>query len=185
MSNQIILLNKPFRCLSQFTDETGRDTLAHYIKDKGFYAAGRLDYDSEGLLVLTNQGKLQAYLTDPKFKKPKTYLAQVEGRLTKSAIDDLQHGVMLKEGMTLPAQAKKISPPKIWPRNPPIRYRQNMTESWVKLVITEGKNRQVRRMLAAVGFPCLRLIRLSVGDWHLQDLGVGQSRRLTIKVTDY
>lgn len=181
MSRQVILFNKPFRCLSQFTDDGGRDTLANYIREKGFYAAGRLDYDSEGLLILTNHGKLQAEIAHPDFKKPKTYLAQVEGNLSKAALRDLQQGVLLKDGMTRPAQAKKCSPPPLWPRNPPVRYRQHIPESWVKLTITEGRNRQVRRMLAHVGFPCLRLVRLSVGDWHLQDLQPGQWRRLTLK----
>lgn len=181
MSRQIILLNKPFRCLSQFTDDEGRDTLANYISEKGFYAAGRLDYDSEGLLILTNNGKLQAEISHPKFKKPKTYLAQVEGNISKTALRDLQQGILLKDGMTRPAQVKKCSPPKLWQRDPPVRFRQNIPESWVKLTITEGRNRQVRRMLAQVGFPCLRLVRLSVGDWQLQDLQPGQWRRLKAK----
>lgn len=186
---QVILFNKPFRCLSQFTDNQGdrqdnsrryhqhqgtRDTLANYISEKGFYAAGRLDYDSEGLLILTNNGKLQAQIADPKFKKPKTYIAQVEGNIDKHALKALQSGVLLKDGQTLPAMVKKISPPKLWRRNPPVRYRKNIPESWVKLTITEGRNRQVRRMLAHVGFPCLRLVRVSVGDWHLGSLSVGQ-----------
>lgn len=178
MKSNIILLNKPFRCLSQFTDDQGRDTLANYIADKGYYAAGRLDYDSEGLLILTNNGKLQAQIADPQFKKPKTYIAQVEGSINKAAIKALQNGVLLKDGMTLPAVAKKISPPKLWPRNPPVRYRKNVPESWVKLTITEGRNRQVRRMLANVGFPCLRLVRWSIGDWSLQNLAPGECRRI-------
>ncbi len=171
---QIILFNKPFHCLSQFTDSEGRDTLANYISDKGFYPAGRLDYDSEGLLILTNNGKLQAQIANPKFNKPKTYLAQVEGSIDKAAIKALRDGVVLKDGLTRPAIVKKISPPKLWQRNPPVRYRKNIPESWVKITITEGRNRQVRRMLANVGFPCLRLVRLSIGDWHLQDLQPGQ-----------
>lgn len=181
----VILLNKPFRCLSQFTDErTGgekRDTLANYIAEKGFYPAGRLDYDSEGLLVLTNSGKLQAKIANPQFKLPKTYLAQVEGNIDKAAIRHLQDGVVLKDGMTSPAIVKKVGPPKLWPRNPPVRYRKHIPESWVKLTITEGRNRQVRRMCAHVGFPCLRLVRLSVGNWHLHDLKVGQYRVLTVQ----
>ncbi len=178
---QIILFNKPFHCLSQFTDNEGRDTLANYITNKGFYPAGRLDYDSEGLLVLTNNGKLQAEITAPTFHKPKTYLVQVEGSIDKTAIKALQNGVMLKDGMTRPAIVKKVSPPKIWQRNPPVRYRKSVPESWVKITITEGRNRQVRRMLANVGFPCLRLIRLSVGNWHLQDLQPGQFQYLSVK----
>ncbi len=181
MSTQIILLNKPFHCLSQFTDDQGRDTLANYIDKKGFYAAGRLDYDSEGLLVLTNNGKVQAQIADPKFDKAKTYLVQVEGNIDKPAIKALQNGVVLKDGLTQPAKVKKVSPPKLWPRNPPVRYRKTIPDSWVKITLTEGRNRQVRRMLAHVGFPCLRLIRLSVGDWHLQDLQPGQYRHLTTK----
>lgn len=181
MISAIILFNKPFRCLSQFTDEQGRDTLANHINDKGFYPAGRLDYDSEGLLVLTNNGKLQAQIAHPDFKKPKTYLAQVEGNISKAAIRELQQGVLLKDGMTRPAQVKKCAPPKLWQRQPPVRFRQNIPESWVKITLTEGRNRQVRRMLAQVGFPCLRLVRLSIGDWQLQDLQPAQSRRLTLK----
>ncbi len=179
------MFNKPFRCLSQFTDDKGRDTLANYITDKGFYPAGRLDYDSEGLLILTDNGKLQAEISNPDYNKPKTYLAQVEGNIDKQAIRTLQSGVELKDGITRPAVAKKISPPKLWQRHPRVRYRKNAAESWVKLIITEGRNRQVRRMLAAVGFPCLRLVRVSVGDWHLKmihpALQPGQWRCLTIR----
>lgn len=167
--------------MSQFTDDDGRDTLANYIADKGFYAAGRLDYDSEGLLILTNNGQLQAEIAHPKYHKSKTYLAQVEGNINKTAIKALAAGVVLKDGPTLPATVKKCSPPKLWSRNPPVRFRQNIPESWVKLTISEGRNRQVRRMLAHVGFPCLRLIRLSIGDWHLQDLQPGEYRRLTVR----
>ncbi len=181
MSTQIILLNKPFRCLSQFTDSQGRDTLANYIDRKGFYPAGRLDYDSEGLIVLTNNGKLQAQLSNPQYAKPKTYVAHVEGSIDKQAIKALQHGVELNDGLTRPATVKKIAPPKLWQRNPPVRYRKNVPESWVKIILTEGRNRQVRRMLAHVGFPCLRLVRLSVGNWHLQDLAVGEYRLINVK----
>ncbi len=177
----IILFNKPFRCLSQFTDSEGRDTLANYISDKGFYPAGRLDYDSEGLLILTNNGKLQAEISHPSFQKAKTYLAQVEGNIDKTALHALQNGVLLKDGITAPARAKKISPPKLWRRRPPVRYRKNVPESWVRLTITEGRNRQVRRMLAHVGFPCLRLVRISVGNWQLQDLQPGQRQLLQIR----
>lgn len=176
---EILLFNKPFHCLSQFTDDQGRDTLANYIAEKGFYPAGRLDYDSEGLLVLTNNGKLQAEIAHPQFKKPKTYVAQVEGNVDKHAISALQNGVQLKDGMTRPAVVKKISPPKLWQRHPPVRYRKNIPESWLKITITEGRNRQVRRMCANVGFPCLRLVRLSVGDWHLQDLQPGDYQLLS------
>ncbi|MBS9778210.1 MAG: pseudouridine synthase [Gammaproteobacteria bacterium] len=182
MNTEIILFNKPFRCLSQFTDDEGRDTLSNYITEKGFYAAGRLDYDSEGLIVLTNNGKLQERIASPTFKKPKTYIAQVEGNLSKHAVRDLQNGISLKDGMTLPAQVKKISPPKLWVRNPPVRYRKSVPESWIKITITEGRNRQVRRMLAHVGFPCLRLVRVSIGEWALQGLASGQSKKIKTKI---
>ncbi len=187
MRGQIILFNKPFRCLSQFTDKQGRDTLGNYLNHlnhKGFYPAGRLDYDSEGLLVLTNNGKLQAHLSDPVNEKPKTYLAQVEGNISKAALQELRRGILLKDGMTRPAAAKKISPPKLWQRHPPVRYRQHIPDSWVKLTLTEGRNRQVRRMLAHVGFPCLRLVRWSVGDWQLQDLQPEEWRLLTVRFDD-
>ncbi len=180
MSKQILLFNKPFRCLSQFTDKEGRDTLANYISEKGFYPAGRLDYDSEGLLILTNNGKLQAEISNPQFDKPKTYILQVEGSINKQALKQLQEGIELKDGMTRPAIAKKISPPKLWPRNPPVRYRKSVPESWVKLTLTEGRNRQARRMLAHVGFPCLRLVRMSIANWHLQDLAVGEYRVINL-----
>ncbi len=178
MKNKIILFNKPFNVLSQFTDSEGRDTLAKYIEIKGYYAAGRLDLDSEGLLVLTNDGKLQAKIASPKYKKPKTYMAQVEGSISKQALRDLKNGVILKDGITLPANVKKISPPKLWQRNPPVRFRKEIPDSWVKLTIYEGRNRQVRRMLAAVGFPCLRLVRVAVGDWQLFDLKPGEYKEL-------
>ncbi|MCF6345986.1 MAG: pseudouridine synthase [Thiomicrorhabdus sp.] len=176
----LLLFNKPFNVLCQFTDSSSqantRETLADYIEHKGFYAAGRLDRDSEGLLLLTNDGKLQHKISDPKYKLPKTYLAQVEGEITAEAIKQLQKGVQLKDGLTRPARAKKISPPLwLWERVPPIRERKNITTRWVELTITEGKNRQVRRMTAAVGFPTLRLVRIKIGDWGLQELKPGQS----------
>ena len=173
--SKIILLNKPFDVLCQFTDEQGRATLADYIKDKNVYAAGRLDRDSEGLLILTNDGKLQNKITDPKHKLEKTYLAQVEGEVTAEAIRQLQKGVKLKDGMTRPAKARIIDEPEwLWPRTPPIRERRNIPTTWIELKISEGKNRQVRRMTAAVGFPTLRLIRESVGDWQLDGLQSGE-----------
>ena len=180
MKANIILFNKPSHCLSQFTDNEGRDTLANYIDAKNFYAAGRLDYDSEGLIVLTNNGKLQAYITSPLSQKKKTYLAQVEGSISKAAVNELQRGVLLKDGLTLPAQVKKISSPKLWRRNPPIRFRKNGVESWVKITIVEGKNRQVRRMLSHVDFPCLRLVRISVDNWHLNNLQPGEVQRVLL-----
>ncbi|MGE4500796.1 rRNA large subunit pseudouridine synthase E [Hydrogenovibrio thermophilus] len=178
--SHLLLFNKPFNVLCQFTDEPQykgqRETLADYIQRPGFYAAGRLDRDSEGLLLLTDDGKLQHQIADPKHKQPKTYLVQVEGELTKQAIQQLQQGVELKDGLTQPAKARKMPEPKwLWPRNPPIRERKNIPTSWLELTITEGKNRQVRRMTAAVGFPTLRLIRTRIGDYQLKNLQPGES----------
>ena len=179
----ILLFNKPFNVLCQFTDEPQfrgqRETLADYIDQPGFYAAGRLDRDSEGLLVLTDDGKFQQKIANPKTKQPKTYLVQVEGDIDTTAIQRLQHGVQLKDGLTRPAKARKMVEPKwLWQRHPPIRQRKNIPTSWIELTITEGKNRQVRRMTAAVGFPTLRLIRTRIGNWTLADLKPGQSRLL-------
>jgi 23S rRNA pseudouridine2457 synthase len=172
----IILLNKPFDVLCQFTDEQGRATLADYVKQKGVYAAGRLDRDSEGLVVLTDDGKLQNHITDPKNKMWKTYWAQVEGEISDKAINSLSKGVELKDGMTRPAKVKKINEPAdLWPRNPPIRERKHIPTSWIELSICEGRNRQVRRMTAATGFPTLRLIRIAVGDWKLEKLKPGEN----------
>ncbi len=183
MSN-LLLFNKPFNVLCQFTDDsphaTHRETLANYISHKEFYAAGRLDRDSEGLLLLTDDGKLQHKISDPKYKLPKTYFAQVEGDVSPQAIQQLIKGVMLKDGLTRPAQAKKISsPPWLWQRTPPIRERKEIPTSWIELTITEGKNRQVRRMTAAAGFPTLRLIRTQIGPWKLKGLAPGESALLT------
>jgi 23S rRNA pseudouridine2457 synthase len=173
----ILLLNKPFNVLCQFTDPEGRATLADYVTTKGVYAAGRLDYDSEGLLILTDDGRLNKKLADPKSKTPKTYWAQVEGIPDQDALQQLCRGVELKDGKTLPAKAWIIKePPGLWERDPPIRYRAAIPTSWIELTITEGKNRQVRRMTAAVGFPTLRLIRAAVGDWKLGDLKPGEWR---------
>ncbi len=167
----IILFNKPFDVLCQFTDDQGRKTLANFIKQNNVYAAGRLDRDSEGLLLLTDNGRLQHNITDPKNKMPKTYWAQVEGEIDDAAIKLLQKGVTLKDGLTKPAKAKKIPQPEnLWPRQPPIRERKNIPTSWVELTITEGRNRQVRRMTAATGFPTLRLIRYSIGEWTIENI---------------
>lgn len=171
----IILFNKPFDVLCQFTDEQGRRTLADFIKQKNVYAAGRLDRDSEGLLLLTDDGRLQHKITDPKNKMQKTYLVQVEGEITQDAINQLKKGVKLKDGLTRPAKAKTINEPeKLWPRVPPIRERKNIPTSWIELSITEGRNRQVRRMTAATGFPTLRLIRYSIGEWTIDGIDIGK-----------
>jgi len=176
----LYLLNKPFQVLSQFTDSEGRNTLADFIKTPKIYPAGRLDYDSEGLLILTGDGAVQARISDPKHKLPKTYWVQVEGEITNQAIKLLQQGVMLKDGHTKPAKAKIINEPDIWPRTPPIRERANAKTSWLELSITEGRNRQVRRMTAEVGFPTLRLIRYSIGQWTLDGLAPGNHKTTDI-----
>jgi 23S rRNA pseudouridine2457 synthase len=178
---RIILFNKPFQVLSQFTDTEGRATLADYLKVPGFRAAGRLDYDSEGLLVLTDNGRLQQQIANPKHKLWKTYEAQVEGQITPQAIKLLTQGVMLKDGNTLPARARLIAQPQaLWPRVPPVRVRKTVADSWLELSIREGRNRQVRRMTAAAGFPTLRLIRSRVGEWELDGLAPGEHRELNI-----
>ena len=173
-----IIFNKPYNVLSQFTDSEGRETLASYIKHKGIYSAGRLDRDSEGLLILTSYGKLQHYISQPRYKMAKTYWAQVEREITPEAIDYLRTGVKLKDGTTAPARVQVIDEPEIWPRNPPIRERKNVPTSWIEISITEGRNRQVRRMTAEAGFPTLRLIRVAIGPWQLGDLQPGQYREI-------
>lgn len=177
--SKIILFNKPYGVLCQFTDPEGRETLADYIKVANVYAAGRLDRDSEGLLVLTDDGKLQAKISSPKFKQDKTYLVQVENIPDEHALQQLREGIKLKDGMTLPAKVKRIDEPAIWPRTPPIRERKNIPTAWIQLSIREGRNRQVRRMTAAVGHPTLRLIRVAVADWQLDDLQPGQYREVS------
>lgn len=169
----IVLFNKPFRVLSQFTSESDKTTLADYIDIPGVYCAGRLDYDSEGLLILTDDGRLQQRITDPKYGKQKGYRVQVEGVPDEYDLDRLRKGIRLKDGMTRPAQVELISPPDIWPREPPIRERKAIPTSWLDLTITEGRNRQVRRMTAHIGYPTLRLIRYRVGDWPLGNIAVG------------
>jgi 23S rRNA pseudouridine2457 synthase len=175
----LILLNKPYDMLCQFTDGEGRATLADVVPVKGVYPAGRLDRDSEGLVILTDDGRLQAQISDPRHKMEKTYFAQVEGVVRAEALDALSKGVTLKDGPTLPARARAravASPDWLWPRTPPIRERQTVPDGWIELTIREGRNRQVRRMCAAVGLPCLRLIRWRVGDWTLQGLSPGKWR---------
>ncbi|WP_250460790.1 pseudouridine synthase [Microbulbifer litoralis] len=172
----IILLNKPYGVLSQFTDDRGRPTLADHIRCKGFYAAGRLDSDSEGLLLLTDDGALQHQISHPRQKLPKTYWVQVEGEIGPGALAKLRRGVSLKDGVTAPARARSLPAPDIWPRVPPVRERKSVATSWLELTIREGRNRQVRRMTAAVGFPTLRLIRTAIGNWRLGDLAPGEQR---------
>ncbi|MFC6631700.1 pseudouridine synthase [Microbulbifer taiwanensis] len=173
---QIILLNKPYGVLSQFTDDGGRPTLADHIQRKGFYAAGRLDFDSEGLLLLTDDGTLQHQISHPRQKLPKTYWVQVEGEIGEDALAQLRRGVQLKDGPTAPAKAKRLAEPGVWPRVPPVRERKTIPTSWLELTIREGRNRQVRRMTAAVGYPTLRLIRVAIGSWKLGNLQPGEQR---------
>ncbi len=172
--SDIILFNKPHNVLSQFTDTQGRATLADYLQAPGFRAAGRLDYDSEGLLLLTDDGRLQQQVANPRHKLWKTYWVQVEGEPTDEALEGLKNGVPLRDGVSAPAKAKRVSPPTLWDRVPPVRTRLSVPDSWLELSIREGRNRQVRRMTAAVGYPTLRLIRVAIGDWKLGDLQPGQ-----------
>ncbi|HEY5133470.1 MAG TPA: pseudouridine synthase [Candidatus Krumholzibacteriaceae bacterium] len=179
--HRLILFNKPFRVLCQFSGaRPGRATLADFIDVPGVYPAGRLDYDSEGLLLLTDWGPLQHLITDPRRKTPKTYLVQVEGEPERAALERLRRGVRLQDGMTGPAQARLIEPPVVWPREPSVRFRKNIPTAWIELTITEGRNRQVRRMTAAVGHPALRLIRVRVGEWELGSLVPGEWRQIWI-----
>ncbi len=183
-NSTLVLFNKPFNTLCQFTGEPGDSTLADFISIKDIYAAGRLDKDSEGLLLLTDNGSLQHKISHPKFKLEKTYWVQVEGEINSKALEELSKGVLLKDGWTKPAKAKQLDIEKnnfkLWPRNPPIRERKTIPTSWLELTIKEGKNRQVRRMTAAVGYPTLRLIRVSIGSWQLHNLQPGEFIQLTM-----
>ena len=178
----LILLNKPYGVLSQFTDkgtaDSPRATLSDYVDVPKVYPAGRLDRDSEGLLLLTDDGRLQARIAHPKFKKPKTYLVQVEGDPSEEQLARLRRGVTLKDGPTRPAQVRRLPPPDLWPRVPPVRFRKSVPDAWLEMTITEGRNRQVRRMTAHVGLPCLRLVRWSIGDWSVDGLAPGEWRSL-------
>ena len=180
-NTRLLLFNKPFNVLSQFTDSDGRPTLGNFKKEKGVYAAGRLDRDSEGLLLLTDNGKLQHQLAHPDKKTWKTYYAQVEGAPDKNAVEHLAQGVALKDGMTLPAKVTMVEQPDwLWPREPPVRYRKTVPDHWLKIQIHEGRNRQVRRMTAAVGLPTLRLIRTKIGQWELRKLQPGEYQQFYI-----
>lgn len=177
--SRVVLFNKPYGVLTQFTDRDGRRTLADYIPLRNVYAAGRLDADSEGLVVLTDDGALQARIADPRHKLAKSYLIQIEGLPADAALRQLEAGIALKDFVTQPCQVRRIAdPPGLWERNPPIRHRVAIPTSWLELVLREGKNRQVRRMTAKVGLPTLRLIRWSVGKWTLDGLAPGQWREL-------
>lgn len=183
---KLLLFNKPFGVLCQFTGGGQSPTLGAYIKHHaGFYAAGRLDKDSEGLLVLTNDGKLQHYIANPAQKQGKTYLAQVEGEIDAIALNRLRLGVTLQDGLTRPVLAKSIAPPQLWERLPPIRQRKLIPTSWLELTIFEGRNRQVRRMTAAVGYPTLRLIRTRVANWELGDLQPGATRLINVSSAEW
>ena len=176
----LILFNKPYGVLSQFTDRgtaDARATLSDHIDLPGVYPAGRLDRDSEGLMILTDDGRMQARIADPKFKLAKTYRVQVEGVPDDDALARLRAGVMLNDGPTRPAEAARIDAPDLWPRDPPIRYRASVPDSWIQLTIREGRNRQVRRMTAAVGHPTLRLVRWRIGEWTVDGLAPGAWRR--------
>ncbi|WP_163390138.1 23S rRNA pseudouridine(2457) synthase RluE [Enterovibrio norvegicus] len=177
---KIILFNKPFNTLTQFTGEPGDSTLADFIPVKDVYAAGRLDKDSEGLLVLTNDGILQARLTQPKSKSPKTYWVQVEGIPSEDSLNRLRNGVELNDGWTLPAGIELMQEPTIWDRNPPIRHRPSIPTSWIAITLEEGRNRQVRRMTAAVGHPTLRLIRHRMGEWTVDDMQPGEWKEVSV-----
>lgn len=179
---KLIILNKPFQVLSQFTTDGDKKTLADYVPIKGVYPTGRLDFDSEGLLLLTDDGQLQAQISDPKYKLTKTYWAQVEGQAREDQCAELCRGVSLKDGPASALTCEILSAPDLWDRTPPIRERQSIPTSWLKIVIAEGRNRQVRRMTAAVNLPTLRLVRAKIGEWHINGLKPGEYRSLVVEV---
>ncbi|MHA3885676.1 pseudouridine synthase [Stutzerimonas degradans] len=179
---RLLLLNKPFDVLTQFADADGRATLKDFVDVPGVYPAGRLDRDSEGLLLLTNDGRLQARIADPKHKLPKTYWVQVEGEVSEEQLECLRRGVELNDGLTLPAEARLLDEPALWPRHPPVRFRKSVPTAWLELVIREGRNRQVRRMTAAVGLPTLRLVRVRIGPWSLDGLQPGEWREVPARL---
>ncbi|QKT02368.1 pseudouridine synthase [Ectothiorhodospiraceae bacterium 2226] len=182
--SQVVLFNKPYGVLCQFTDAAGRPTLADYVSLPSVYAAGRLDRDSEGLVVLTDDGRLQARISAPQHKWPKTYWVQVEGEPDAAALARLASGVALKDGVTAPAQAQRLASPDLWPREPPVRYRASIPTAWIALTLREGRNRQVRRMTASVGHPTLRLVRWAVGPWTLEGLAPGAWRTVPMEEAD-
>jgi 23S rRNA pseudouridine2457 synthase len=175
---RLIVFNKPFGVLSQFTDDGARATLASFVTVPGVYPAGRLDRDSEGLLLLTDDGRLQAQIADPRFKLAKTYWVQVEGNADEAQLAQLRRGMILNDGPTLPAVVEQMAPPALWPRDPPVRFRKSVPDCWISLTLREGRNRQVRRMTAAVGLPTLRLVRWRIGDWTLDGLAPGTWREI-------
>lgn len=175
---RLIVFNKPYGVLSQFTGGGPGETLSDFIRVPGVYPAGRLDKDSEGLLLLTDDGPLQAQISSPRYNKEKTYLVQVEGEPSEASLEQLRRGLTLKDGPTRPAKARRIDPPDLWPRDPPVRFRKSVPDSWIELTITEGRNRQVRRMTAAVGMPTLRLVRWRIADWTLEGVAPGEWREV-------
>ena len=178
---KLILFNKPFRVMSQFSESDNKETLANYINIPGVYPAGRLDYDSEGLLLLTDNGQLQHRIAHPKHKSTKTYWVQVEGEPSEESIQLLRKGVKLKDGLTLPAKVRVIAEPKLWERNPPIRERANIPTTWLEIEITEGRNRQVRRMTASINHPTLRLVRTKIGEWSVKNIVPGEFREIEVE----